>query len=530
MSDQDPIFRALAKGDKAMPDGDALSRLGSLLREGASTPQPVDLRSRIHAALQEEDEQLETSGHQEQREVEDAAIDAWYNGDRAAAVASDPLLERLGELIRESAKPPRSPDLLPRVSAQVQRQKSSRRQTVVLDRVSRWRIWTAVVAGHAAAFIALAAIHVSVGRDSQQISPEMAESMLSQQPGYHRIVPSRMIPDGGIDSIDEWTLPQKWADLSPKPGYLFALRENTERKRQSRQDFAALSGAPAVHAMDAWLIGHVDDQGSVIGLDGLDRNASFVARAAVLYALMGEGVDEPHRRQLVTNALASLTTDFLDQGASLDARTHCLSLLTVVEGASLLADDDLKAQAAVLLQRYGYHLSQGVEEGGLGGFGLLAVEIAALNNIPLPAGLRASVQRNVARPLPSDMADPARLGVAAYARQINGAGHALSTAQQLNTLMTHLPSPAEDGRLDLMAWYFPTLALREARDRRWVAWNQALEVTLQRSLHPVKTGGAYIAGDAMRYGGQFSGAGDLTATAFAMMALQAPYRYLPMGF
>ena len=45
-------------------------------------------------------------------------------------------------------------------------------------------------------------------------------------------------------------------------------------------------------------------------------------------------------------------------------------------------------------------------------------------------GLCASVRRNIVRSLPSNTADPARLGVAAYARQMNGA---LSTAQQLNT-------------------------------------------------------------------------------------------------
>ena len=536
MSDNDPIFRAVTHGDQAMSDGDVLGKLGSLLRDGAQVPKPVDLRARVRAAILADTDVLDeaytdagfTAG------VEDEAIDAWYNGDRASAVAADPLLEKLGDLIREAAKPPRTSDLLPRVNAQVQRQKSSRRQAVVLDRVSRWRIWTAVVAAHAAAFIALAAIHVSVDRENAPASPEMVEAMLRNQPGYHRIVPSRMIPNDGMESIDEWALPQQWSDLSQEPGFLFALRADDERKAQSRQDFAALSGGLAVHAMETWLVRQLEADGKIKGLNEDSSNAAMVARSAVIYAFLGEGLSESFgeesRGQWLKAALGGLGTDLQRVGDDLDARTHCLALLTLVEGAALLKKPDLIQQAEDLLQHNGFRLTQGVEEGGLGGFGLLAVEIAALNGLSLPSGLRADMQRHVARPLPSKAADPARLGVAAYAHQINGAGYAPSTAQQLNALMLRLPNSAVDQRLDLMAWYFPTLALREARDRRWVAWNQALEVTIQRSLQYDSEGGAHIAGEHMRYGDQFGVAADLTATAFAMMSLQAPYRYLPMGF
>ena len=55
--------------------------------------------------------------------------------------------------------------------------------------------------------------------------------------------------------------------------------------------------------------------------------------------------------------------------------------------------------------------------------------------------------------------------------------------------------------------------------------NQALEVTLQRSLSYDEAGGAFIPGDSMRYG-TASAAADVIATAFAMMAF---YRYLPMA-
>ena len=204
--------------------------------------------------------------------------------------------------------------------------------------------------------------------------------------------------------------------------------------------------------------------------------------------------------------------------------------MVLVEGAALLDDEFLRDQAAQLFARYSRHLSHDMDEGGMGGFALLAAEIAALERIQLPAGLRSRLQQHIARPLPSKVANAARLGIAAYGRQINGAGHALSTADQLNQLMSWLPGTSGDERLDLMAWYFPTLALREARDRRWAAWNGALEGTLLAKLEFDASGTAKLPGHHMRYGDQFGHAADLTATAFAMMALQAPYRYLPVGF
>ena len=109
MSDQDP-FSCLTAGDQAMPDGDALTRLGSLLRDEAAAPKPVDLRARIQATIQaEESDDAAIAADSDDNSspcttAEEDAIDAWYNGDRAGAVAADPLLE-LGALIREGAQP-----------------------------------------------------------------------------------------------------------------------------------------------------------------------------------------------------------------------------------------------------------------------------------------------------------------------------------------------------------------------------------------------------------------------------------------
>ncbi|TVR42832.1 MAG: hypothetical protein EA402_10925, partial [Planctomycetota bacterium] len=156
------------------------------------------------------------------------------------------------------------------------------------------------------------------------------------------------------------------------------------------------------------------------------------------------------------------------------------------------------------------------------------VEIAALADIPLPQGLRHRLEQGIARQLPPNAADPGRLGLAAFARQIRGAGHAMSTGNQLSRLMQQIPGSDADERLDVMAWYFPTLALRETRDRRWRRWNDGLEKTLITAMHSGSNGEVWLPGSRVRYAQSFGPAADLMATAMAVLNLQASYRYLPL--
>ncbi|TVR44553.1 MAG: hypothetical protein EA402_06725 [Planctomycetota bacterium] len=548
MSQSDPIFRALVAGDEQLPDGRALARLGGVLRDNARPPQPVDLMARIRARLAEEDAatagvapltavEVESPGLADcdgEAPADEAAlndlIDAWYNGDRAGAVAGDPLLERLGNLVREGARPLRQPDLLPRVVAGVQRHHSSRRQTPVLDRVGRWRIWTAVVAGHAAAFMALAAIHVSVGRSAQGAFPDSAalmESRMRERPGFHRVHAGRQAAAMPIPQLSDQLLPDRWSALQADPRRLFSLRFDEPSRQQARAFFAAQNSAETAQAASAWLLRQQAADGS-FGPAASNPAKAVAVQAMVACALLGEGVDDVARYQALDRLLPWLERQLELQGDALDARAHALALLALIE-ASVLLDESRYAQiAAQHFASHGHRLLDPIGEGGMGGFALLAVELAALQGIRLPDGLRHAVEQAHARPLPGLSADIGRIGLAAYARQIRGAGHAVSTAEQLQQLMDS--PPRAGGRLDLIAWVFPTLALREARDRRWHSWNEGLSSAIKASLRFDQDGSAWMPATQVRYAPTFGEAGDVWATALTLLNLQAPYRYLPVRY
>ena len=158
-----------------MPDGDALTRLGSLLRDEAAPQsrliyepefkQPFKPRRRAPISLQTATTMLAPAPPLKRMPLMPGIT----------AIKAAPWLQTLCSSDSVPAKAPSHPvaQTFTQGSAHLQRHKSSRRQAVVLDRVSRWRIWTAVVAGHAAAFIALAAIHVSVGGSQQRMAPEI---------------------------------------------------------------------------------------------------------------------------------------------------------------------------------------------------------------------------------------------------------------------------------------------------------------------------------------------------------------------
>ncbi|TVR16653.1 MAG: hypothetical protein EA401_01095 [Planctomycetota bacterium] len=516
MSDQyddDAILRALRDGDTAMPDGRALARLGAVFREAAQPPRPPHLQQRVSQACAKDMAQLSD------------AVDAWYNGDRSAAVAADPLLQRLGTVVREGAALPRQPDLVPRIAERLQRSNSSRRHTVEMDSLSRWRIYTAVIVGHVAALIALAALHVTVGRGAAVADPIIAEQQLRERPGFHRIPPSR--PSAGAQSLaTRYDLPQSWAELRGGAHRLFALREDAATRAHARQALHGQSAAGVVQGGMAWLLAQQNADGS-IGPAAPNPDAHIMVQAAVALALLGEGRDRPEFAAATQRLLGWLADSVDEHGGQLDVRAQSLALLALVEGSVHYRDNLLQGRCEQLLQRLGPTLMREPGAAGLGGFALLAVEIAGLAEMRVPSRVRSGLESGVARAVPPADADVGRLGLAAFVRQVRGAGNALSTAELLQAIAAD-PPRIDAQRLDLMAWYFPTLAMRETRDRRWQSWNEHLESALFARVQYSDDGSVWMPAAAMRYSEPFAAAGDTVATAMTMLLLQAPYRYLPL--
>lgn len=511
--DEDAVLRALRDGDTAMPDGRALARLGAVFREAARPPRAPQLRERVGQACANEQVQMGD------------AVDAWYNGDRSSAVAADPLLQRLGSVVREGAALPREPDLVPRIVERLQRGGSSRRHSVQMDSVARWRIYAAVIVGHVAALIALAALHVTVGRGTAVNDPYLAEQQLRERPGFHRIPPTR--PAAGQASLAaRYDLPQSWDELRGGAHRLFALRETADTRAHARRALHGQSSAGVVQGSLTWLLAQQHADGS-IGPAAPHADAQIMTQAAVALALLGEGRDRPEVAEATQRLLGWLADAVDEHTEHLDVRAQSLALLALVEGSVHYRDTLLQGRCETLLARLGPTLMREPGASGLGGFALLAVEIAGLADMRVPDGLRSRLQSGVARAVPPADADVGRRGLAAFVRQMRGVGNALSTAELLETIAAE-PPRIDAQRLDIMAWYFPTLAMRETRDRRWQSWNEHLETTLLARVQYSDDGQVWMPGSVMRYSEPFAQAGDTFATAMTILLLQAPYRYLPL--
>jgi hypothetical protein len=204
-----------------------------------------------------------------------------------------------------------------------------------------------------------------------------------------------------------------------------------------------------------------------------------------------------------------------------------IACLAQVEGALLLADANVRAQAEQTLAALDRGVPVQAGAAGLGGFTLLAVETAHQGGLHVPARLLEQSRRNLARSVPAQDGDAGRIGLAAFARLIYGFRGQASTSRQLDQLATLAPGRNAAGQTDPLGWFFATLALREAGGPAWDHWSATLQSTLVPAFEPVEGGGMRVPASAVRYAnGQ---GGDVFATSLALLNLQAAYRYLPLN-
>ncbi|MDA3963101.1 MAG: hypothetical protein PF961_20130 [Planctomycetota bacterium] len=482
MSDSDPIFRALHQGDEACPDGRALAAIGRLAREAAQPPKAVDLRASVLAACAELGDA-----------ADDDLIDEIYDGDGAAAAAADPGLAKLGEIVREAASLEREPDLLPKLEGKIQRMSTRRMAVAGVDHARSWRIWTIVVASHVAALFALAVLNVRFSQAQQ----DNGRPLLYQFDGAR--LSQRMV------EID-LALPATWAESSPD--MLLALRSNAKLRNQARASYVMRDAAGTVGSALTWLQARQDTKSGAIGmLSGLAAHDLAVQSLAGL-ALLGEGLDDPSRRNAANLVCTWVLTHVADQEV-LDRTVGGLAALTLTEGALLLERDDLRAGAESLLLQLsaspGHERSVGL---------LVAAELAAVAGWSVPEPLRASMRAE------------ANDANAVYAKQIgHGAAAAMGAVTQF---LSDRPEPDAEGRLDLMAWWLPSLAVREVGGILWFQWSEELQRNLLPRFSSTPNGEAWLPGQMVRHAGVAGPAADVFATSLAVLILQTPYRYLPL--
>jgi hypothetical protein len=239
-------------------------------------------------------------------------------------------------------------------------------------------------------------------------------------------------------------------------------------------------------------------------------------------ALLGEGAGDGTRLAAARRGLApiahAVATGRLLGGTALGA-----AALALVEGAVLFDDAALRREAAAALVRFTREMPGHPGEAGLNGLGWLAIEVAGATGIELPGQALEAARRRLAREVPATT-DLGRIGLAAYARLINGQRGADSTDRLLSLLAAQAPVADAQQRIDPLSWLFAALALREGGGPAWTAWAARIESAVAASLVVDGTATAHVPAGRVRHADS-----DTLATALATLVLQAPYRYQPLA-
>jgi hypothetical protein len=412
----------------------------------------------------------------------------------------------------------------------------------MFERTRRWRIWSAVVAGHCAALLAFAIFEIGFtgGPGAHSAGDAVAANVVGDDTG----TPAGSATDGAGATLTSSRhdagahdfatlpphLPPTWLDIRGLGADLFLLRRFPELRQESRRHYGMEESAEPVRAGLAWLIGQQDAATGCFGPPSGNLDRDVATQSLATLALLGEGFGEQARRIAVRRGLDWLAHSLATGGTSHLADTGLISSglgsLALVEGGLLLNDATLQQQAEDCLAELDSGMPMQPGAAGLGGFMLLALETAQQGGMHVPGRLLQLARRNIGRSLPAQENDQGRLGVAAFARFILGHRDNPSTTHQVERLGELLPAPDPSGRVDPLAWFFATLAMREAGGPSWEHWSLALQKSLLPLLVPDADGTAHVEAGKIRYG---ESAGAVFATSVILLDLQAPYRYLPLS-
>ncbi len=516
----DPLWKAVVEGDTACPDGEALAKLGSLLREQSQCKASDDFAVRVLAAAQ-------SSGD------ESDLIDAYYDdGDMATVAAADPALGKLRKIARQGAQPPEPVDLLPEVLDNLHRQ-SSRHPLGDMDKVTRLRVWATVIAGHAAAIITIVILQAQLFKDVEL--PEASDYVVDRKdPSLYVTISSveetnnpEQLTQKMSEALDD-ELPLRWSQLRDRPEALFLLRQNDDLKNLFRKFYGTDTCQATVQASLSWLRYQQQENGAFHkeGEAGAGSRA-LATHSLALLALLADGYNDytatsiekavKHLRQWVDadGKIVVGSEDVLRDVA------HGMAVLALVESAVLLENETLFAEVERIVnvnlpaQRHAI--------AGLDGYFLLAVETAEVSGMNIHADDLASIRGRARTGIKHK--DAGNLGLMALTRYLYGHRDSSALKKQIESLSGLLPRLDDKHRSDPLSWFFPSLAFREAGGKDWRQWNTAL----QRSLLPCfrydnVENVAWVKHQQVQYADN-----DVFATSLVLLNLQAAHRYIPLA-
>ena len=519
----DPVLRALQTGNEACPDGPAIARLGAQLRAAAKPPQPVDLRAAVLAASH-------TCSA-------DELIDGQLAGD-PASIAADPELHAICTLAREAAQPPQPIDLPAKVLNTVHSQRSSRR--LAIERPSRWRTWTLVAAGHIAALLLLGLMtseHDNTGNHNGATVDVLAAAQHVHGGGSFYVASVRLNRENADFHNGAQLpahLPKRWQGAHRLGVDLFAVRRDASFRQLLRTHYHTTGSTNSTRSALNWLIAQQDESGQIAADIDSNDAVNIGGHALALLAILGEGADDPARYQAALHACtwlcnqSELNTVADETGAA--ARTwHVMrgyAALALVESAALLGDTTAKETALQILNSAATSSTnrqrQSAELGGAEAAWMLAINQATALGWQIDPASKQWAHRHLNAVKPNTYSDIGTLGMATFARQIAGRSNRPETQELLTRLSN---APLADQAPDPLAWWLPTLAMREAGGEAWLNWSNASERALLVAMVDDKDGTFLPAQAAANSAGS-----DVIATAAAVLNLQAAYRYLPLAW
>jgi hypothetical protein len=496
----DPLRRATAEGNFACPDGEALASLGRIVRESSKSPRPADLVEGVLARIDGADD----------FNADTDAIDAVYD----CGGAQDPALLRLGELVRGACALSQPVDLAESVHKRLLR--PSQPLSTVLDAGSRWRIWSAVIAAHAAALIAFSVYHFDF---SQHDAPGGDQIALrrddAQMPGL-----GTKYPDAKPSSPLPKRLPDHWTDIEAMRGDLFVLRRTATARAFARERFGMLSSAERVGQGLAWLCAQQQTDGS-FGAPSGHRDRDLALQSLAALALLGEGIDDGKRVDAVRRALAWICQQRNARNSFSDYQsvTAGIAALALAEGSVLLDDIDFRFAAEAAIEGLGTPLRPGAA--GIGGFAILAIETAYACGLDVSLHMLDEARSGIGQYAPSEQDPLGNIGLAAFYQSIHGpSDHSPTQSERLSSAK---PSLDASGRTEPLNWLFPSLALREHGGAPWKQWSGELEKLLLPCFVSLE-GKSWVPANKVAYADS-----DVFATSLVILSLQVPYRYLPMA-
>lgn len=511
----DPLLRATAEGDTACPDGQALAALGRSVRDASALPRPVDLVAGVMSRLDAVEHRAADL------DLDDETIDAFYDGDGRGPAE----LVNLSSLIRGVAQAPHPVDLGDRVRAQLNGslRLSARR---AIDLGSRWRVWSAVVAGHVAALLALAVYQFNTAQPPSSTTAE-APSVTTSGGGVGT--------QGRVDTpatpsqpaVQTVTGPAAWHQIPGSTFDLFAPRRTHDARVAALGAAGMADAAPTIAASLRWILASQDATTGRFG-SASEGDRALAVHSLALLALLGEGLDDPTRAAATRQGLLWLA-DRQATVADGDSAADGMSLLALVEGALLTQDPALRRAAETGLAQAETVIPAQSGRAGFGGFVLLAYETAHQGGLSVPGRALETARRNLGRPMLDLDEDTGRLGIAAFSRFINARADITSTGQLLTELSRAHRQPMVDpsGRVDPLGWYFASLAVHEAGGAAWTRWSDGLRTALNATI-TVDGDRAFLPAAKARFAEAMPD-GDLFATSAALLELQVPYRYLPIA-